>query len=576
MRSCVRWIVVGTSLVTIGWNGSSAQSVEIAQKLVPVVPPERPITLPTPTPQPSSSPDLLNPEVPAIPSPVLELAPSEGTVFVKAFRFEGNTVFTAEQLEVVTAPYANRKLTFTELLQARSAVTDFYVRAGYVTSGAYLPVEMNQFLDPDAAVFTIRVIEGKVEAIDIVGDRRLSRYVRSRLKQATEPVLNRFQLEEALRLLQIDPLIESVSANLSTGSQANLSVLTVQVKQVPPLNAQVQLNNGRSPTVGTLERGVQISAVNLLGQGDSFSVNYRNTDGTNGVDTDFTIPLSARNGTVSFRYSNLQSRIVESPFDQLDIQGSSRIYELSVRQPMIQRVHETYVEEFALGLTASRLESETTLLGIPFPLSAGADSEGKTRITALRFFQEYRRRSEKSVFIARSQLSFGLDALGSTINEASPDSRFLVWRGQMAWFQRVLGDSRLLVRTDLQLADRPLVPLEQFSLGGPSTVRGYRQDAIISENGFFSTVELQIPLLNTNRLRLDIVPFVDVGTTWNSGKSLNPDPRTLASTGLGLQFQHGGLLVRINYAIPFVDLDSERRSLQEQGFDFVLRYYWRF
>jgi len=37
-------------------------------------------------------------------------------------------------------------------------------------------------------------------------------------------------------------------------------------------------------------------------------------------------------------------------------------------------------------------------------------------------------------------------------------------------------DTLLLVRGNVQLADRALVPIEQFSLGGLESVRGYRQD----------------------------------------------------------------------------------------------------
>lgn len=142
-----------------------------------------------------------------------------------------------------------------------------------------------------------------------------------------------------------------------------------------------------------------------------------------------------------------------------------------------------------------RTESETSLLDTPFPLSAGADDQGRTRISAVRFFQEWSQRSNTEVLFARSQFSLGIGALNATINKDAPDSRFFAWRGQTAWLRR-LGDTTLVLRADLQLADRPLVPLEQFSLGGVATVRGYRQDALLSDNGFLASAELRIPILS--------------------------------------------------------------------------------
>ncbi|NJQ97361.1 MAG: hypothetical protein HC784_06125 [Hydrococcus sp. CSU_1_8] len=64
---------------------------------------------------------------------------------------------------------------------------------------------------------------------------------------------------------------------------------------------------------------------------------------------------------------------------------------MSYRQPIVQ----TPTQEFALGITASRIESESSLLGERFPLSRGADDEGRTRISALRFSQEYSYRGVK-------------------------------------------------------------------------------------------------------------------------------------------------------------------------------------
>jgi hemolysin activation/secretion protein len=42
------------------------------------------------------------------------------------------------------------------------------------------------------------------------------------------------------------------------------------------------------------------------------------------------------------------------------------------------------------------------------------------------------------------------------------------------------GDQYVL-RNDLQLAKDPLLPLEQFTVGGASTVRGYRENQLVKD-----------------------------------------------------------------------------------------------
>lgn len=134
---------------------------------------------------------------------------------VEQFRFEGNAVYRDQELEAVVAPYRERELTIAELIQASVKVTEFYVEQGYITSGAFIPPEINKGIESKAAIVTIQVVEGKVERINLTGGDRLQKYVRNRLRSATTPALNQNKLLEALQLLQVDPLVKGISAQIS-------------------------------------------------------------------------------------------------------------------------------------------------------------------------------------------------------------------------------------------------------------------------------------------------------------------------------------------------------------------------
>lgn len=125
---------------------------------------------------------------------------------------------------------------------------------------------------------------------------------------------------------------------------------------------------------------------NLLGFGDGLSVEYANTDGSNAVYANYTIPINPYNGTIKLSGQFNNTQVIEAPFDRLDITGDSRYYDLTFRQPIIQTPH----QELALGLTAAREKSQTTLLGVGFPLSPGANNDGRTQVSTLRFFKNGR------------------------------------------------------------------------------------------------------------------------------------------------------------------------------------------
>ena len=542
------------------------------------VPPPAPI-LPTP-PRLPSPPDLLQPEPnPLLIPPPQELLPQTPinppipsdtvprTFTVERFLVVGSTVFSAEELDKVLAPFTKRPLSFAELLEARAAVTKLYVDNGYTTSGAYIPPQPFR-----TGVVTIDVVEGGLEGINVTGTDRLNpNYLRSRIATATSKPLNLPRLLEALRLLQLNPLIKNLSVELSAGSRPGLNVLEVRVVEAATFSSPIRIDNGRSPSVGTFQRSVELNEANFLGLGDALSLGYRNTDGSNTLEASYTLPLNPYNGTLGFSYSTASSRIIETPFNQIDIESSARYYDLTLRQPVIQSAS----TELALGLRASRRESETSLLGVPFPLSPGADAEGRTRISALRFFQEFTQRGEREVFATRSEFSLGIGAIDATVNATAPDSRFFAWRGQAQLVRLLAPETLLLLRGDVQMASRALVPLEQFSLGGLGSVRGYRQDALLADNGAFASAEVRLPIYTASRQQgvLQIIPFIDIGTTWNISGNPAPDRNTLASIGLGLQWQQGDRFrVRLDYGIPLIYLPASERTWQENGLYFSVIY----
>jgi len=454
--------------------------------------------------------------------------------------------------------------------QLRSLLQQLNPDGCYINSGAVL-VAGDEF-DLDTGIVPVRIIEGRVEEgdLDIKIEGLRENYIRSRLQRALQP-LDRNALLEALQLLQLDPRIESISARLSESGRSDRAALDIIVEVADTFNTRLFADNGRAPTVGTFRRGVELSDNNLFNIGDRLSLSYTNTAGSHAADGSYTFPLNSRNGTLRLAAGLTDTAVIEEPFDRVDIEGNSRYFELGVRQPIVL----TPSTEFALGLTASRQESESTLLGDPFPLSAGASDDGETRISALRFFQDFTRRTRSDVFALRSQLSLGLGAFDATVNNERPDSEFFAWRGQAQYVRRLSGSTLLFLRSDLQFANDALMPLEQFGIGGFRSVRGYRQDSLLTDNGIFTSAEVQIPLLEIADLdgQLQLAPFVDFGVGWNNAESEDPDPNTLIGLGIGLQWQMGDRFsLRLDWGIPLTDVESNDETLQENGFYFSVDY----
>ncbi len=567
-------------------HNESAQITPDQRETIPpqdIIPPTPIPSLPTTPPASPAQPEELLPS-PTTPEPV-PTPTTEETITVTEFIFTGNTAFSETELATLTANLTNQLLPLSRLLQIASDVAQLYADEGYVTSGAVISIPQVTRQNQQGVV-EIQIIEGELEDIRIFSAPGSSQglnpnYVRSRLKLTRSKPLNLNRLQEALQILQINPLIENVSATLTASATPGKSILEVTVTEASTFTPEIVLTNDRPPSVGSFRRGVAITEANLFGLGDEIRLGYNNTDGKDEIDVAYEIPWNARNGTIGFSYNYNDSKIIEPPFDDLDIESNSNIFELTLRQPVIQTIEEQNYHDFSLGLTTSLRDSESSVSDIPFPLSPGANEKGETRIFALRFFQEYTQRNPRSVFALRSQINWGLDALDSTVNqqiegvERIPDSRFFAWRFQ-GQYVRLLGrDSLFLFRTNGQIADQRLLSSEQFSLGGLRSVRGYRQDQLLTDNGIFFSAEVQLPIFRVFKDTgvVQLIPFIDYGTTWNSSGIDNPVDQALSSVGLGLQWRQGSNFnARLDWGIPLVDVNSRDRTWQENGIYFTVRW----
>ncbi len=540
---------------------------DVPKRIDQITPTPNEIPLPTPD-NPSSIPDLL--PTPTTPAPTESSAPTNLRFTIKELEIIGNTVLKDDISQLRAKFLADHKqgATFEDLIELRSTITQLYIKNGYVSSGAFLV--NNQSLKEGKV--RIQVVEGALEGEpEILGLRQVQKgYVSSRLAQATQAPLNQNRLRQALQLLQLNPLFTQVNATLTAGSAPGQNRLRVELEEALQINAGIIFNNYQSPSVGSYQGNIFVQHNNLLGLGDRLRAEYGRTEGLNLYSFDYSLPLSPSDTMLNLRYSNNNSKIIEDPFNDLGIRSKAETISLAVRQPIVQ-LPQTELT-FALGIDLRR--SRTFLLdNIPFSFSEGPE-DGRSNVTVIRFSQDWLHRNADRVLAARSQFSFGIDAFNATSNDSGTDGQFFAWLGQFQWVQRLGKQPHspvLINRINAQLSPDSLLSLERFSLGGVETVRGYRQNQLVTDNGVTGSIELRIPVTG-NPATLQLTPFFEIGSGWNN-KAGNPDPKLLASLGLGLQWRISPSLdLKIDYGIPLISVTDEANTLQDKGFTFSIRY----
>lgn len=476
-----------------------------------------------------------------------------------------------DQLETVADDFEGQDLTVEELLTLRDLLTSCYVENGFVNSGAVILPQ-----DVSDGVFEVTIVEGVLSELVIEGlDALAFDFIGDRIRLAADQPLDVDRLQERIQLLLTDPAIDKINAALGPGQRLGESVLQLKVEETPNHQITLEVANDRSPSVGAERLSATYLRRSVTGHSDPLTAELGLAEGLRDFSMAYSAPVNPQDLRVFGSISASDSDVVEEPFNAIDVESSSWSMALGLSAPVVR----TLDDDVTFDISLERKRSTTFLLGRRFSFSEGV-KDGQSDVAALRLTQQWRHREQDQALALRSTESLGLGFFGATRNPGDvPDGQFVTWLGQTQYARRLPGlDWQLAFRGDVQLTPDGLLPIERIAIGGATTVRGYRENQLVTDNGWVASAELRIPL---GRLKvpglsdeagdglLSIIPFVDAGGGWNV-ETPDPDDELLFSAGGGLRWQISRTLdLRLDIGVPIRDVpEPDDDDLQDLGIHF--------
>ncbi|MDC7713640.1 ShlB/FhaC/HecB family hemolysin secretion/activation protein [Vogesella sp. LYT5W] len=142
-------------------------------------------------------------------------------------------------------------------------------------------------------------------------------------------------------------------------------------------------------------------------------------------------------------------------------------------------------------------------------------------------------------------------------NRHGADANWQAWRGSIDYQLPLSAGWSVLSRLQAQYSRRPLVPGEQFGIGGSQSVRGYEEREAFGDQGHSVALEAWTPLLASG---LRAVLFADSGST----RRLQPQAQEIShqhllGLGAGLRWQPNRQYgVSIDLARPMTDTPNSQ------------------
>jgi hemolysin activation/secretion protein len=412
--------------------------------------------------------------------PPPEIQPRGGlSVKVKAFRFAGNTLLSAEQLEPSVAEFKDRELGFDGLQRATDAVAAAYQRSGWITR-VYLPEQ-----DVSEGLITIQVVEARFSGVRMEGDppkRVLPSEIEAffRAAQGIGQPLNSLALDRALLLVDDLPGV-SVAGTLAPGQTDGQTSLVLQSTDEPLFYGDAGLDNNGSRSTGSIRLTANLN-INSPGQrGELMSINGLKTEGSDYARVALTVPDGHNGLRLSANMSAMAYKVIVGPAagTPAQITGRSNSMGADLNYPIVRaRTHNLYlsagVENKSFLTRDTQLRSDYETYTLKVGLSGNRFDElggGGANSASVQWL---------SGRLANMNAHSQIDTIGRNYTKLSYS---------LSRQQALVGSHSLLLSLQGQQASRVLDSSERFYVGGAQSVRAYPSSELGGERGELLTAE---------------------------------------------------------------------------------------
>ncbi|MGR4897219.1 ShlB/FhaC/HecB family hemolysin secretion/activation protein [Stenotrophomonas sp. LARHCG68] len=430
-------------------------------------------------------------------------------------------------------------LSFAQIEQITARITQAYRDAGFLVSVAYIPPQQIG----DSQTLTLKVMEGRVGRVLVQGSQRYreDQLTASSLGLIGRP-LRRNELDRALLYARDLPGV-SVTSVLQPGQNTGeTDIVLLVTDNARPYEITAGLSNHGTDSTGKYRAELGISAFNALGAGDVLAANVGY--GLDPADSwqaalSLSVPFDDVPGLSGVAgVSRSEMEVNTGPFASMQLKGPTTLFYAGGDWKFIQRA------DLRVQASARWIHEDSKLEGLGFLLSRHTfdvvDAGLSLRHTDHRW---------RGMNLAQVSLRKSVNDESSPMNwlYTSHAPYFWVARASVARLQALPHDQRLLLRGSAQFTDDALTPMEQFSVGGPTSVRAYPLSTALGDRGVQASFEYQVSApgfankpspFNGRRWGdlLDVNLFYDWGRTSPApdNRHLGVLPVTLEGTGLGL------------------------------------------
>jgi hemolysin activation/secretion protein len=463
---------------------------------------------------------------------------------IKNYQVEGNTLISADNLKSILSPFTGKDRDFGAVQEAIDALEKAYRNRGFSMVMVALPEQ-----ELESGVVRLKVNENRLGKINIEGNRYFDQANIRRslpaLNEGKTPNLN--AVSRSLKLANENPA-KKINLQLLNSDKENEIEAKIGVKDERPWKIGISADNTGDQQTGNSRLGILLQHANVFNRDQLLTLQYitspEKVDHVSIYSVGYRIPLYSLGSSIDLigAYSNVDSGTISAASYDMNVSGKGSILGLRYNQNLTR--FGNYEHKLILGLDYRAYENSVDFQGSQLGNNVSVHPVSLTYAGTLTMDK-----INAGFYLTNVQNLPGIWDNRDTSSDfenarAGAPRGYNIFRYGANLSYAIGADWQARALVNGQYTNDPLVPGEQFGLGGANSVRGFREREIANDRGYSGSAEIYTPdlsrLFGIKAFQSRALVFYDRGYV----SRINPLPgetasAEIASIGPGLRITDG-------------------------------------
>lgn len=464
-----------------------------------------------------------------------QLEASDGPCFsIHRIALDGATLIDPRQQQKIVRPWLGQCMDIARITKLVNIISDWYISRGYITSHAFLTEQ-----DLRSGVLHLTILEGKLEKIAMEGAAK--RELTMAFPGLEGHILNLRDIEQGMEQIN-RTRATPVQIEIQPGEKPGGSIVNLTATAEHPLLLSMSVDNSGQKSTGSGQINAGLTGNNLLGLADRWFVSggrssaFSNAKDAQNIAAGVSIPYGYTLFDYSYSWNNYLSTLDNHGWIWRS-SGDTETHRLNFSQVLFRngdlktglsaglsyRTNHNYLDDVLLQSSSRKLTTLLFGLNHTQKMFAGITTFNPT--------------------FSRGMPWFGAESDGNKPGDL-PKAEFRKWSLSASFQRPLLNDLWWLSSLYGQWSPDRLYGSERLTLGGESSVRGFKEQYISGDNGGYWRNELNYALftlpaigqvgalvaLDGGWLHADRLDPRAAGTLWGAAVGLTTANRWLSAS----------------------------------------------